>query len=77
MLKDEYIFQEMLEQKKIAALHKTLPRPNWPPVAEHIILTLTALLFLLSGCWQKKVKYLPCRRWKPARSPVACILRIF
>ena len=39
MLKDEYIFQEMLEQKKIAALHKTLPRPNWPPVAEHIILT--------------------------------------
>jgi DNA-binding MurR/RpiR family transcriptional regulator len=39
MLKDEYIFQEMLEQGKIAALHKTLPRPKWPPVAEHIILT--------------------------------------
>lgn len=39
MLKDEYIFQEMLEQERIVALQETLPRPVWPSVAGQIIFT--------------------------------------
>jgi D-arabinose 5-phosphate isomerase GutQ len=39
MLSGEYIFQEILEQEKIAALHRTLPVPDWPAVEGKIIIS--------------------------------------
>jgi len=39
MLKFEYIFQEMQEQERLAALHKKLPEPVWPRADGEIILT--------------------------------------
>ncbi len=39
MLGDEYIFQEMLEQERISALHQTLPSPRWPAASGRLILT--------------------------------------
>ncbi|MCG6946264.1 MAG: SIS domain-containing protein [Deltaproteobacteria bacterium] len=35
----EYIFQEMLEQEKIAALHRTLSVPDWPAAEGKIIIS--------------------------------------
>ena len=53
MLNDEYIFQEILEQEKIAALHRMLPKPHWPVDPSRLIITGSgdshcAALF---GCW--------------------------
>jgi fructoselysine-6-P-deglycase FrlB-like protein len=39
MLSGEYIFQEILEQERIAALHHTLSVPDWPAVPEKIIIS--------------------------------------
>jgi D-arabinose 5-phosphate isomerase GutQ len=39
MLSDEYIFQEMLEQERIAALHRTLSVPDWPAEEGKIIIS--------------------------------------
>jgi fructoselysine-6-P-deglycase FrlB-like protein len=39
MLSAEYIFQEMMEQERIAELHSTLPPPEWPGDLERIIVT--------------------------------------
>ena len=39
MLSDEYIFQEILEQERIAALHQTSSVPDWPDGAGKIIIT--------------------------------------
>jgi fructoselysine-6-P-deglycase FrlB-like protein len=36
---DEYIFQEILEQERIAALHQTFPVPDWPGGTGEIIIT--------------------------------------
>ena len=38
-LSDEYIFQEILEQEKIAALHRRLPTPLWPVDPSRLIIT--------------------------------------
>lgn len=53
MLSDEYIFQEILEQERIAALHGGLAAPQWPAVPDKVIITgagdsYCAALF---GCW--------------------------
>lgn len=39
MLSGEYIFQEILEQEKIAALHRTLSVPDWPEAEGRIIIS--------------------------------------
>ncbi|MGD8438383.1 MAG: SIS domain-containing protein [Syntrophobacterales bacterium] len=39
MLSGEYIFQEILEQERIAALHHTLPVPDWPAAEGKIIIS--------------------------------------
>ena len=39
MLSGEYIFQEILEQEKIAALHRTLSVPDWPAAEGKIIIS--------------------------------------
>ena len=39
MLSDEYIFQEILEQERIAALHQTFYVPDWPGAAGKIVIT--------------------------------------
>jgi fructoselysine-6-P-deglycase FrlB-like protein len=39
MLSAEYIFQEMMEQERIAELHRTLPPPEWPGDPGRIIVT--------------------------------------
>lgn len=39
MLSGEYIFQEILEQEKIAALHHTLSVPEWPAAEGRIIIS--------------------------------------
>ena len=39
MLSDEYIFQEILEQEKIAAVHSTLAVPDWPAAEGKIIIS--------------------------------------
>lgn len=39
MLSAEYIFQEMMEQERIAALHRALPRPEWPGDPRRILIT--------------------------------------
>ena len=39
MLNGEYIFQEILEQEKIAALHQTLSVPEWPGTEGRIIIS--------------------------------------
>ena len=39
MLSDEYIFQEILEQERIAAHHQTLSAPPWPGAKGKIIIT--------------------------------------
>jgi len=39
MLSDEYIFQEILEQERIAALHQNFSVPDWPGAAGKIIIT--------------------------------------
>ena len=38
-LSDEYIFQEMLEQERIAALHQSLSSPHWPGATGKVIIT--------------------------------------
>jgi len=38
-LSDEYIFQEILEQKNIAALHQKLSAPRWPADPGRLIIT--------------------------------------
>ena len=35
----EYIFQEILEQERIAALHHTLSVPDWPAAPGRIIIS--------------------------------------
>jgi fructoselysine-6-P-deglycase FrlB-like protein len=39
MLSDEYIYQEMMEQERIARLHWSLPAPEWPAPTERLIIT--------------------------------------
>jgi D-arabinose 5-phosphate isomerase GutQ len=39
MLSREYIFQEILEQERIAALHHTLSMPDWPAAPGKIIIS--------------------------------------
>jgi fructoselysine-6-P-deglycase FrlB-like protein len=39
MLSGEYIFQEMLEQERIARLRWSLPAPEWPGTTERLIIT--------------------------------------
>jgi DNA-binding MurR/RpiR family transcriptional regulator len=39
MLRDEYIYQEMLEQERIVSLQRTLPPPEWPVPSERVFLT--------------------------------------
>jgi len=39
MLRNEYIYQEMLEQEKIVALQRTLPPLEWPSPSNRVILT--------------------------------------
>jgi fructoselysine-6-P-deglycase FrlB-like protein len=39
MLSGEYIFQEMMEQERIARLHWSLPAPEWPGTTERLIIT--------------------------------------
>ena len=39
MLSGEYIFQEILEQEKIAALHQALSVPDWPTAEGRIIIS--------------------------------------
>ena len=39
MLSGEYIFQEILEQERIAALHRTLSVPDWPAAEGRIIIS--------------------------------------
>lgn len=39
MLSGEYIFQEMMEQERIAELHGSLPPPEWPGTTERLIIT--------------------------------------
>ena len=39
MLSDEYIFQEILEQERIAAVHSTLSVPDWPAAEGKIIIS--------------------------------------
>lgn len=39
MLSDEYIFQEIREQERIAALHRTLSVPDWPEAEGRIIIS--------------------------------------
>ena len=39
MLSREYIFQEILEQERIAALHQTLSVPDWPAAVGKIIIS--------------------------------------
>jgi DNA-binding MurR/RpiR family transcriptional regulator len=38
-LSNEYIFQEMLEQERIAVLHQSLSLPHWPANAGKVIIT--------------------------------------
>ena len=38
MLRDEYIYQEMLEQERIVALQRTLPALEWPAATGRVIL---------------------------------------
>jgi len=39
MLRDEYIYQEMLEQERIVSLQRTLPPPEWPVPSDRVFLT--------------------------------------
>jgi fructoselysine-6-P-deglycase FrlB-like protein len=39
MLSGEYIFQEMMEQERIARLRWSLPEPEWPGTIERLIIT--------------------------------------
>ena len=39
MLRDEYIYQEMLEQEKIVSLQLTLPPLEWPVPSERVFIT--------------------------------------
>jgi fructoselysine-6-P-deglycase FrlB-like protein len=39
MLSAEYVFQEMMEQQRIAELHRSLPPPEWPGHPGRIIVT--------------------------------------
>lgn len=39
MLTGEYIFQEMMEQERIARLRWSLPAPEWPGTTERLIIT--------------------------------------
>jgi fructoselysine-6-P-deglycase FrlB-like protein len=39
MLRDEYIYQEMLEQERIVALQRKLPPLEWPGPSNRVILT--------------------------------------
>ena len=39
MLRDEYIYQEMLEQERIVSLQRTLPPPGWPVPSDRVFLT--------------------------------------
>jgi fructoselysine-6-P-deglycase FrlB-like protein len=39
MLSGEYIFQEMMEQERIARLHWSLPAPEWPGTTGRLIIT--------------------------------------
>ena len=39
MLRDEYIYQEMLEQERIVSLQRTLPPPEWPVPSIRVFLT--------------------------------------
>jgi fructoselysine-6-P-deglycase FrlB-like protein len=39
MCKQEYIFQEILEQEAIAARHRVLPPPTWPPFSGKVLVT--------------------------------------
>jgi len=39
MLRDEYIYQEMLEQKRIVSLQRTLPPLEWPVPSDRVFLT--------------------------------------
>jgi D-arabinose 5-phosphate isomerase GutQ len=39
MLRDEYIYQEMLEQERIVSLQRTLPPPEWPVSSDRVFLT--------------------------------------
>ena len=38
MLRDEYIYQEMLEQERIVSLRRTLPPPEWPVPSDRVFL---------------------------------------
>ncbi len=39
MLRDEYIYQEMLEQERIVSLQRTLPPLEWPVSSDRVFLT--------------------------------------
>jgi len=39
MLRDEYIYQEMLEQERIVSLQRTLPPLEWPVPSDRVFLT--------------------------------------
>jgi fructoselysine-6-P-deglycase FrlB-like protein len=39
MLRDEYIYQEMLEQERIVSLQRTLPPLEWPVASSRVFLT--------------------------------------
>ena len=39
MLKDEYIYQEILEEERIVSLQHTLPPPDWPVASDRVFLT--------------------------------------
>ena len=39
MLKDEYIYQEILEEERIVSLQHTLPPPEWPVASDRVFLT--------------------------------------
>lgn len=69
----EYIFQEILEQERIAALHHTLSVPDWPAAPGKIIISgsgiLIALPYLATGCWKSVARSQGCPLWKPAKPP--------
>ena len=85
MLNDEYIFQEILEQKRIAELHGGLAAPHWPAVPDKLMITgagdsYCAALF---GCWlleeRGQVKGLPAleaSRSAPYLSPQDVLIGI-
>jgi fructoselysine-6-P-deglycase FrlB-like protein len=65
MLNAEYIFQEMMEQERIAELHSALPAPEWPGDPERIIVTGSGDSYCaaLFGGWllgeERKIEALP------------------